>query len=306
MGMETLIGTGASLLGSAMQSDAASDAASQQAAATDRANALQQQNSYQIRSDLSPYRETGGAANARLAQLLGISSGDSAANRVGAKSREQFITDSGYSRPQNRDWYAHENTNIDNAYNDYLKTLPLAEGSGSGDPAYGSLLKTFTGTDLQNDPGYAFGLQQGQTQLDNAAARGGSLFSGAALKQAERYGQDYAGTKFNEAFNRDSANKAQQYNFLSGQQGVGLNAANMTGTAGTNTANQMGANITSNANAQGAAGIAGANAWSNGLNSVANSYQNDELLKRLTAGGVPNYGTTGLNQHFFGNGTGGD
>lgn len=152
------------------------------------------------------------------------------------------------------------------------------------DPTYGSLLKNFTGEDLQNEPGYQFGLSQGMQALDRRMASGGNYFSGAALKGAQRFGQDYAGTKFNEAYNRDSGNKTRIYNFLSGAVGTGQNAAAMTGNAGTTMANQISMNTTANANAQGAARIAQGNAWSGGFQGAADAFQQNNLLKRINSG----------------------
>ena len=174
---------------------------------------------------------------------------------------------------------------------EYSANLAALE-SAKADPRYGSLLKNFTGEDLQNEPGYQFGLNQGMQALDRRLASGGAYFSGAALKGAQRFGQDYAGTKFNEAYNRDSGNKTRTYNFLSGAVGTGQNAAAMTGNAGTNMANQVSMNTTANANAQGAARIAQGNAWSGGFQGAADAFQQNNLLKRIT-GGNSGWGNSG-------------
>jgi hypothetical protein len=152
------------------------------------------------------------------------------------------------------------------------------------DPSFGSLLRNFTGQDLQNEPGYQFGLQQGQQALDRRLASGGNYFSGAALKGATRFAQDYAGTKYQDAFNRDSANKTRTYNFLSGMTSLGENAAAQTGNAGQNMANQVGANTMGAANAAGAAQIASSNAFSNGMNNAVSGYQQNQLLNAVMAG----------------------
>lgn len=83
----------------------------------------------------------------------------------------------------------------------------------------------FTGANLQNEPGYQFGLSEGMKGLTNSAAARGSVLSGAALKAATRYAQDYAGTKFDAAFGRDAINK----NRLASLAGVGQTAAGANG-----------------------------------------------------------------------------
>lgn len=55
---------------------------------------------------------------------------------------------------------------------------------------------------ITSDPGYQFGLGQGVQALDRSAASKGGLYSGAQQKASQRYGQDYAGTKLNDAYAR--------------------------------------------------------------------------------------------------------
>lgn len=84
-------------------------------------------------------------------------------------------------------------------------------------------LKQFTGKDLENSPGYQFGLKQGQQALDRtAAARGGAL-GGGQLKAQTQYAQDYAGTKFNDAFNQDMATKQANLNQFNNFVGNDMN-----------------------------------------------------------------------------------
>lgn len=158
------------------------------------------------------------------------------------------------------------------------------QNAAAQDPIYGSLLKNFTGEDLQNEPGYQFGLSEGLKAGDRAAASRGNFFSGGALKAATRFGNDYASTKYGDAFNRDAANKTRIYNFLSGATSTGQNAAAQTGNAGSNMANQVGANTTAMGNANAASQIAQGNAWSGGINNAVNSYQQNELMNKIMKG----------------------
>lgn len=270
-------------VGAGMSADAAGDAADGQAAATNNANNLTIEQNERMRADLSPYRNMGAGATNRLSQLLGF----------GAMPTEAF------------EWDVMENevrrllNDPNNQFHDIDSVRQqVALGWGGQDKLryapnggdYGSLLKNFTGADLQNEPGYQFGLDQGRKALEGSAAARGGLFSGRAGMALQKFGNDYGSTKFGEAFNRDSANKTRQFNFLSGSAGMGQNAAAQTGNAGQTMAQQVGANTMGMANAQGAAGIAGANAWNSAIGQGYNAYQNNELMKRLQA---PSYGDSG-------------
>ena len=63
---------GTSLVGAGMASSASKKAARQQAASTDAALAQQNAQYEKSRKDLAPWRESGGAANTRLSELLGL------------------------------------------------------------------------------------------------------------------------------------------------------------------------------------------------------------------------------------------
>jgi hypothetical protein len=306
---------GASLGGAVLGADAAGDAAQTQAGATREANALQEKQYQQTRTDLAPWRQTGSAANSKLAQLLGLSSGSaSAESRDAIRSRllPQFTTAAAQA-PASDGGYQGENAPLAGAGNWWSggvlgRAAAQPGGASTVDEAglsaaierelasqatvatdpnaadYGSLLKRFTGDDLASEPGYQFGLQQGQKGIDRRALSGGRYFSGAALKEAARYGNDYAGTKYGEAFNRDASQKRQAYDFLSGQSSGGQNAATMTANAGSQMAGQVGANTTALGNAQGAAQIAQGNAYGNALTNAAGTYNQGLLMDRILGG----------------------
>lgn len=132
----------------------------------------------------------------------------------------------------------------------------------------GQLTSKFAPGDLANEPGYQFGMQQGQKALDNSAAARGMGQSGAALKATERYGQDYAGTKYNEAFNRFYIEKANTQNPLFRLAGLGSSANAQVGQAGQNYANQFGNDIIGGANAQAASTVARGNIYGNVFNQL--------------------------------------
>jgi len=121
-------------------------------------------------AQLSPYAQSGQAANARLSELLGV-------------------------------------------------------GGNAQSQDYGSLNKQFNAADLQNDAGYQFRLGEGMKAQQRALGAQGGLFSGAALKAAQEYGQGLADQTFNDAYTRDLQGKQTTYNQLSGLTGTGQNAA---------------------------------------------------------------------------------
>ena len=148
------------------------------------------------------------------------------------------------------------------------------------DPSYGSFSKPFTVEDFYNyaDPGYAFQLQQGTQALQNSAAANSGALSGAALKDLLKYNQDYAGTAYNDAFNRYQTQQGNIFSRLSSLATLGQNAAAGAGATGANLVGQAGQAI-SNAGAASGAGLVGAG---NSLNSGVTNYW---LMKQF--GGNP-------------------
>lgn len=147
--------------------------------------------------------------------------------------------------------------------------MRLGIGRDRSNPLFGSLMNDFTGEDLANTPGFQFGMDQGMQALNRTAAARGGLLSGQALKGAQRFGQDYAGTKFQEGFNRDAANKGRVASFLGNVSNMGINAINNANNIRTNAALQYGANTMGAGNAVAASHIAQGNAWDSVFNTVA-------------------------------------
>lgn len=188
-----------------------------------------------------------------------------------------------------------------------------AQQAYESDPAYGSLLRayrngeefdpgpafSFTGKDLVTEPGYQFGLEQGEKGINRGQAARGNFLSGAAMKELTRFNEDYAGTKFNDAFNRSlgtyntnlgarerawgtnlgayNDNRNRIYNFLSGTSSAGQNAATMVGNNAQQVANNVSSLATGAANAGAAGTIASSNAIANGFNQAANAYASNNL-----------------------------
>lgn len=166
--------------------------------------------------------------------------------------------------------------------------LPATTGTAdSTNPLYGSLLKPFTGQDLENTPGYQFGLKQGQQGLDHVASAAGNFLSGANLKAASQYNQDYAGTKFQEGYNRDALDKSRINDFLGSVANLGVNTTNNIANIRTGAATQVAGNQIGQGNAQAAGIIGQANAWGNVIDSGIGLAATGAMLG---AGGIPGMG----------------
>lgn len=123
-----------------------------------------------------------------------------------------------------------------------------------------------TPQEVMSDPGYQFGLSQGQKAIQGTAAARGGLYSGRTLQALNQFGNDYGTTKFGDVFNRKQTAIGNNFNRLMGAAGMGQAGVLQTQQAGANYANNAGGNMLNNANFQNAAGMAQANNWGNLLN----------------------------------------
>ena len=149
---------------------------------------------------------------------------------------------------------------------DYTTGLTSATGINSG-----SLLRDFTAADFEADPGYDFRQKEGMQALDRGAAAKGGLLSGAAIKAAQRFGQDLASQEYQNAYNRFNTNQTNKFNRLASIAGVGQTANNALQTAGTNYANAMTGISANDATNQGNALLAMGNARASGYQGFANA-----------------------------------
>jgi hypothetical protein len=121
-----------------------------------------------------------------------------------------------------------------------------------------------TASEVMSDPGYQFGLSQGQLALDRKAAAGGGRVSGAALKAASEYGTNYATTGYNAAYQR----RQDRLNRLAALAGVGQSATSGSASAGSTMAGANANLISSQGNASGAATLAQGNIWGGAVNQL--------------------------------------
>jgi hypothetical protein len=183
--------------------------------------------------------------------------------------------------------------------------------SNPSDPQFGMLMRAFQPGDLSSDPGYQFRLAEGTKAINsNAGARGG-LYSGSTLKALQDYGQGFASTEFQNAFNRDDATKRRFVNFLSTGAQIGSNAAGNTQTAAQQYATNAGNNLMGAANVGAASTLARGNMFADTANN---------MFARANRGGFSGWDFGGFNgtndrgvistgnamDWFLRNGTGGD
>lgn len=355
------VGVGIAAVGTVSQMSSAKNAASAQSGSSDQANMLQAMQQAQLRQDLSPWVQAGGAAQSRLNQYLGLggvgssgvtslglatglkpdevrqqllsrftkqpaagtaaptyANGNEAINALGAAGASSYFQNQGgqnslaslYTSPNmtkpGEDGQAIlpggaaaagatstiDEEGLSAAIAKYYEEQDAQNKAAAADPTYGSLLRpyrngeefSFTGEDLKKDPGYKFGLDQGTQGIERGQAARGGFLSGGAMKELARYNEDYAGTKFNEGFNRASStwntnlgaynqNRNTIYSFLTGPSQIGQNSAVQVGAAGNQAANTMGNNLMSGANATAAGDVASSNALVSGANSLVNAYR---------------------------------
>jgi hypothetical protein len=244
---ETVISVGGSLLGGALGGGSkAAERAAKDAAA--RAQNAQDQARRDATAALNPYMQSGENANRLLSQLLGTADPEGYAPKP---TRQQFVDErrnahfnyfgQDYNRNSNM---GGVNQTVDRLYKEALAKWEAGKkdyiANNPGSQGDGSLLRNFTNEDFVKDPGYEFRLAEGEKGTNRALAARGSFDSGAALKSLERFRQDYASNEFGNAYNRDAANKARTFGFLSGEKGTGMSAASALTGVGQSTANNIG------------------------------------------------------------------
>ena len=177
----------------------------------------------------------------------------------------------------------------------------------------------FNPTDLQNDPGYAFSLAEGQKALQRSAAAKGGLFSTGTMKAMAGYTTGTANQYFNDAFNRaqstfdtNRSTALSRIGTLQGLANLGYGATGAGASATGNTAQQVAGNTTRSAEnianlgtrqgdvlsdlvtrkgtAQSAGTMGAANAWSGAIGGATNA-----INSYLTARNVQNSGKVGAN-----------
>jgi hypothetical protein len=130
----------------------------------------------------------------------------------------------------------------------------------------GDINTPVSAAEVMSDPGYQFGMQQGQQGLDRKFAAMGGRASGAALKAATRYATDYAASGYGAAYQR----KQDRLNRLAAIAGIGQTSTGQSGMngAGSSQSSAISNLISAQGNAAGASQMAQGNIWGNTINQL--------------------------------------
>lgn len=302
----SVLGIGSALLGS----DSAGDAVDAQTAAAAKTDATNRYIFDKQTSLQEPFRQSGVSANNILSYLMGLGGSPNGTPSAGAPSvrtadqlraslLSQFTTP---GRPAgetesalggvNSSWAATPDTvneaglaaaiaQAQAGDNAALQAWQTQQNANSNDPNYGSLMKSFSASDFQADPGYQFRMSEGLKGVEGSAAARGGLLSGGALKGIQKYGQDLGSQEYGAAYGRYNSDQTNKYNKLAGMVNSGQGATNKI----SNAAGQYGTNTASNnaalGNAQAAGSIAQGNAWQGALGTIGNNYQQNQLMQMI-------------------------
>lgn len=143
-----------------------------------------------------------------------------------------------------------------------------------------------TAADVMADPGYQFGLDQGQQAIDRKIAAGGGRVSGQAIKAAARFGTNYASTGYSAANQRREDRLAR----LQTLAGLGQSATSSSAASGANAANQISSLTSAQGNATGAGQISQGNIWADTGNQIAALYRRGQPKATAPTSPYANYG----------------
>lgn len=235
---------GTALVGSAVSADAASKASYAQRKAAADATAAQKDSLDKQLALQEPFRQAGLLGQNRLMTLLGLQGQQPSGPDMGIMGGPAGQVPEGGTNAM------------------------IGGDVKSAD--FGKYARDFGMGDYQADPGYAFRLSEGMKALDRTAAARGGLISGAALKGAQRYGQDMASQEYENAFNRYQINRANQINPLQSLAGRAQSATTVMGNANQQFGQAQGENLLQAGNARASGYLGQAKAINQGLGSIAN------------------------------------
>ena len=138
-------------------------------------------------------------------------------------------------------------------------------------------------------PGYDFRMREGQRALEAGAAARGGLYSGAAMRDLTKFGQDYGSNEYGNFFSR-----------LGARADTGMNAAAMSGQASQQAAAGVSNAFGNIGNAQAAGAIGGANAMTGGMQNMLGVWNYQRNMNAAQPGGQPSNGNGNFFNGLFG------
>ena len=312
---------GGAVVSGLIGANASSDAAEAQAASADRAAQLQKEMFERQIALQEPYRQAGLTAQQRYMQLMGL---QGAAPTARSEGELRNALAAQYMRPSEsgsympvwegggdsggyvNKWIPGGAGTLDEAGLSSAIQAAMAQDQAAQQayqaqqqsPEFGKYARDFGMQDFQQDPGYAFRMSEGLKALDRQAAARGGLISGAALKGAQRYGQEAASQEFTNAFNRYQTNRANQLQPLESLMGTSQTAANTLGQAAGKYAQGAGEAYMGAGAARASGYMGGANALTGAMNRGFNQYADQQFLNNMKfrPGGVPGTDASGFYQ----------
>lgn len=137
---------------------------------------------------------------------------------------------------------------------------------GAGVAALGQLTnemgQPITPQEVMSDPGYQFGLNQGQQAIDRRIAASGGRVSGRAIRAAGEFGTNYASTGYGAAYQR----RQDRLNRLAAIAGIGQTSTSGSAAAGANSSNAIADLLSNQGDANAASRLAQGNIWGNAIN----------------------------------------
>lgn len=232
--------------GALIQASAAKKAAKAQAQAADKDIAFQTETRDIIRGDLGVYREGGNLAQRALDYELGL------ANRPmfggTAPTIEEFNIGGNQSASGSYVGGVNKFRVNGQEFNTRAEAEAYANANMVGGQQYGGYTKT---------PGYDFRLNEGMNALQSSAAARGGLYSGAAMRDALKYGQDYGSNEYGNYLAR-----------LGARADTGMSAAQMSGQASQQAAAGVSNALGNIGNARAAGAIGVGNALTGGIQNL--------------------------------------
>lgn len=266
----TALQVGASYYSSKQQADAAKSAGKTAAAGSDASTALQREIYNDQRNLNMPFYQGGLSAYDRYMRLMGLggvpqsgggafSPQGSTTGQIGSATPTQWFgsakgvtpnqqlmaSDPRYAAAwneisaQQKAGYGEgfNNNSTQKGWVDRLKAAygaqPAPQSATPTASSQPALTQQQSFAAFRDTPGYQFGLDEGNKQVQTSAAARGGLYSGAAMKSLQKFGNDYA----------DQQGYTPYMNRLAGLFGGAQTASGAVGNAGQNYANQAGANM---------------------------------------------------------------
>ncbi len=299
-----ILGGGASLLAGGAQSDAAGNASSLVAQATQDAIAEQRRQFDLAYGDLEPYRNVGQNALGQYAALWGIGTSDPNDNPEFLDEQYQTGTESYWTGGGGG---AYTGANLDVSQSDLIGgggLVSLGGGGGGGwgtRPTYGTRQVENPDYDpnggllsaeemqaardrFKETPGYTFRFDEGLRAIDRSASARGRLGSGGLTRELTRYGQGIASEEFNNYANRLAG-------LAAGGQGAAVTSGNQAIQTGGNIANTINAGSAQQSDLLLAAGTARASGFAGVGNAASGAAGNFLTLQQLQGQGA----TPGIN-----------